>query len=78
MKIIEEIISFILPNREGHSVGMALFIAAIAVATALIAPPFLNGAADRYADNRAFGIDTVITGSVEKAKRHTIRKSVLD
>ncbi len=78
MKIIQEFFAFILPSGNGHSVQMAVFLAGLALATALIAPPFLDKAAKTYADNRAFGIDTVITGSIEKAERRTIRRSVLD
>lgn len=78
MKFIKEFLSFIVPAGDGNSVQMAVFLAGLALATALIAPPFLDKAAKTYADNRAFGIDTVITGSIEKSERKTIRRSVLD
>lgn len=78
MKIIDEVLGFLLPNRDGHSVGIALFFGAVAVATALIATPFLDRAAVQYAENRAFGIDRVMTGSVDQPRRYTVRRSVLD
>lgn len=78
MKFIQEFFAFVLPSRSGHSVQMAIFLSALALATALIAPPFLDKAAKTYADNRSFGIDTVITGSIDRAERKTLRRSVLD
>lgn len=78
IKFLQECLSFFLPAREGHSVQWAVFLGAIAVVTAIVAPPMLDKAAKTYADNRAFGIDQVITSSIEKKKRYTVRKSVLD
>lgn len=78
MKIIDEITAFLLPFREGQSVQWTAFLGAVAIATALIVPPILDNAAKTYADNRAFGIDRVITGSVEESRRYTVRKSILD
>ena len=60
------------------TIKMAAFFGALAVVVALVGAPMLDKASKEYADNRAFGIDQVITGSIEKSKRYTIRKSVLD
>ena len=66
-------------DRSGQStVQMAAFFGALAVVVALVGAPLLDKASKEYADNRAFGIDQVITGSIEKSKRYTVRKSVLD
>ena len=60
------------------SVQLAAFFGALAILVALIGTPYLDKAAKSYAENKAFGIDRVITGSVNKSKRYTVRKSVLD
>ncbi|MEM9279638.1 MAG: hypothetical protein AAGA76_13795, partial [Pseudomonadota bacterium] len=66
-------------SQSGESsVQLAAFFSALAVAVALMSAPMLNHASKQYAENRALGIDNVITGSVEKTKRYTVRKSVLD
>ena len=77
MKTLTEILAFIMPNSDGQSLQLAVFFSAVALAAALLSAPLLDRAAETYAENRAFGIDRVITGSVE-GKRYTIRKSVLD
>ncbi len=59
----------------------ALLFGAVAMALSVLVAPQLKNAADIYAQNRALGIDRVMTGSIprdEKAKTYTIRKSVLD
>ncbi|MEM7290396.1 MAG: hypothetical protein AAF412_08545 [Pseudomonadota bacterium] len=79
MKVFKEILALIVPNTRGQTFQWAVFIGAIAFATALFAPPALDKAAKNYAESRGLGIDQVVTGSVEqRAKRYTIRKSVLD
>jgi hypothetical protein len=69
-----------LGNNEsgGAAVQSALLFGAIAMALSVLIAPQLKNVADTYAENRALGIDRVITGSIEKPKRYTIRKSVLD
>lgn len=62
----------------GASVQAALLFGAVAMALAVLAAPMLQSATAFYAENRAFGIDRVMTGSIEKGKRHTVRHSVLD
>jgi Flp pilus assembly pilin Flp len=62
----------------GAAVQSALMFGAIAMALSVLIAPQLKNAVDVYAENRGLGIDRVITGSVEKSKRYTIRKSVLD
>ncbi len=64
-------------NGGGASVQAAMLFGAIGMAMAVLAAPMLQGAVDYYADNRAFGLDRVMTGSVEKGNRYTVRKSVL-
>lgn len=60
------------------SVQTALWFGAIAMAVSVLAAPKLHDAVDLYAENRAFGIDRVMTGSVKQTKQYTVRKSVLD
>lgn len=68
----------LLANRSGSAtVQTALLFGGIALAVAVLAAPMLQGAAGYYAQNRAFGIDRVMTGGVAKGERVTIRKSVL-
>jgi len=64
---------------SGNSpVQTAMLFGAIAMALSVLAAPFLQGAASYYADNRAFGIDRVLTGSVEQRdETYTVRRSVL-
>lgn len=70
--------SFVKHTGGGASVQAAMLFGAIGMAMAVLAAPMLQGAVDYYAENRAFGIDRVMTGSVEKGNRYTVRKSVLD
>lgn len=58
------------------SVQSAMLFGAVAMALAVLGAPFLQGAAQYYAQNRALGIDRVMTGSVEKGS-YTVRRSVL-
>lgn len=62
----------------GATLQTAMLFGAVALALSVLAAPQLKSAADTYAENRALGIDRVMTGSVQKAKEYTIRKSVLD
>ena len=72
-------IAWFLKCRSGESsIQLAAFFGALAVLVALVSTPFLDQASKSYAENKAFGIDQVVTGSVKKTKRYTIRKSVLD
>jgi hypothetical protein len=56
----------------------ALLFGGIALAVAVLAAPMLQAGANYYAQNRAFGIDRVMTGGVAKTERVTVRRSVLD
>ena len=60
------------------SIQLATFFGALAILIALVATPFLDETSRTYAENQQFGIDYTVTGSIEKKKRYTIRKSVLD
>lgn len=68
-----------LPSASGESsVQLAAFFGALAVLVALVSTPFLDKASKQFAENQSFGVDPVVTSSVKKPKRYTIRKSVLD
>ena len=68
-----------LQSESGEgSVQVAVYFGAMALAMALVGVPVLNKASREYADNQAYGIDQTVTGSIDKPKRYTIRKSVLD
>lgn len=69
---------FCTDQRGNVTVQSALLFGAIALSLSVLAAPHLKQAADTYAENRALGIDRVMTGSVEKPKTYTVRKSVLD
>lgn len=65
-------------RKGGASVQAALMFGAVAIALAVLVTPQVEKAADIYAQNRALGIDRVLTGSIEKSRRYSVRKSVLD
>ena len=65
-------------ERGNAAVRPALIFAAIAMAMAVLLTPQVERAADQFVENRAMGIDRVITGSTEKVRQYTIRRSVLD
>lgn len=69
---------FTVDTHGGATMQTALLFGAVAMALSVLVTPYLKSAADTYAENRALGIDRVITGSVKKTKHFTIRKSVLD
>ena len=75
---ISKVFSFANDRHGGASVQTALLFGAVAIALSVLTAPFLEEAADTYAENRALGIDRVMTGSVKKSRRYTIRRSVLD
>lgn len=76
---LKELFGSLANCRSGEtSIQLAAFFGALAILIAMIGAPILDDASRSYAENRAFGIDRVITGSVEKSNRYTIRKSVLD
>ncbi len=60
------------------SIQIATFFSALAVLVALVSTPLLNEASRTYAENQRFGVDRTVTGSVEKNKRYTVRRSILD
>ena len=65
--------------KEAFGIAMrfALVFGAIALGAAVLTAPLMQNAADLYAENRGFGIDRVLTGSIDKPERYTVRKSVL-
>lgn len=74
-----------LKSQSGTStLQMAAIFGALALVVSLIGVPALDQASRDYADNRAYGIDDVVVGSIDNrrsngnVKRYTIRKSVLD
>lgn len=74
-----------LKMRRGERAGMspievALVFGVMAVGFALIVTPMLDKSSKRIAQNDVyFGeqVDRIVTGSVSKPRRFTIRKSVL-
>jgi len=54
-----------------------LLFSSVALALSVLAAPVLQQASEKYAQNKAFGIDHVLTGSVKKSNRYVVRKSVL-
>jgi len=78
MKLLNDIFGFLMPHSTGHTFQFAVFFGALAIVLAVVGVPILDKAAEEYAENRSFGIDQVITSSIEKSKRRSVRKSVLD
>lgn len=64
-------------EQSGSALRIALLFGALAIGTAVLAVPFLQGAAAYYAESGAPGTDRITTGSVGGADRYTIRRSVL-
>ena len=64
--------------KGGATLQAAMLFGAVAMALSVLIAPQLKGVVDTYAENRALGIDKVITGNVKPVKQITIRKSVLD
>ena len=84
---LTKLITSILPGTTGGPLQLAILCSAIVVIFAIYASPRLNDAVIEYVDNRHYGVDTVVTGSIDQSegtnevapiKRYTIRKSVLD
>lgn len=70
---------FRFDDHGGATLHTALLFGAVAMALSVLIAPQLKNAADTYAENRALGIDHVLTGSISKEpKTYTVRKSVLD
>ncbi len=59
-------------QQSGQStVQIAAFFGALALVVALVGAPMLDKASKEYADDRSFGIDQVITGSIQKSNDKT-------
>ena len=63
---------------ENGSAGVrnALMFAGVGVALAILGAPLMQSASDRYASS-GYGIDRMMTGSIDKPARYTVRRSVL-
>jgi uncharacterized protein (UPF0333 family) len=71
---------FIADRRGMASIEVAVLFGVIAVAFAVILTPYLDDRSNRMASNEPlFGneVDNMVTGSISKPRRYTIRKSVL-
>lgn len=78
-RLTDKTIKLISDDNGGATLHTALLFGAVALALSVLIAPQLKNAADTYAENRALGIDRVITGAISKEpKTYTIRKSVLD
>ncbi len=65
-------------DKGGATLQAALLFGGVAMALSVLIAPQLKSAVDTYAENRALGIDKVITGSIKPTRQITVRKSVLD
>lgn len=63
----------------GATVQTALLFGAVGLGMAVLVAPVLQDAAHYYAENRAFGIDRVITGTVgdPATNKYRVRRSVI-
>ncbi len=84
---LARILATVLPGTTAGPLQLAILCSAVVVVIAIAASPKLNEAAIEYVDNKHYGVDRVVTGSVVNSagtndvvpvKRYTIRKSVLD
>ena len=70
---------FIKDESGGTTMRIALLFGAVGIAFSVLATPFLQTASQQYAAAGGYGVDTVVTGSINSPKkRYTIRKSVLN
>lgn len=71
--------STILGDKSGNiTIKTGLMLGAIAMTLSVLTAPIIDNVSQTYADNTAFGIDRLMTGSIEaKKERYIIRKSVL-
>lgn len=76
-KIVTVIAALVLNKSGGTSMRFALVVAAVSIISALVIPMAMEESSLLASFERQ-NIDTIITGSVKKPKRYTIRKSVLD
>lgn len=71
-------------NQSGETaVQTTLVFSAAVVVGVLVTVPMLNNASKDYAYNKNYGIDTVVTSSIDskkssKTKRYIVRKSIFD
>lgn len=66
-------------TKGNATVQTALLFGAVALGMAVLAAPMLQDAAHFYTENRALGIDKVITGAVgdPATNKYRIRRSVM-
>ena len=76
--VLPRIKSFFRNDHGGATLQSAMLFGAVAMALSVLAAPQLKKVTDTYAQNKALGIDRVITGSIKQDKQYTVRKSVLD
>ncbi len=67
-------------ERGMSAVEMAMMFGVVAIGFALLATPLMEKTGKRLARNDGFlgqEVDNVVTGSISRSKRYTIRRSVL-
>lgn len=65
-------------DNQDHGVfQIAIVFAAIGMGLAVLVAPVLHRTIKTYTEARITGIDRIVTGTVHKGSRYTIRKSVL-
>ena len=76
-QFLEVVKQYSFCERGDTAIRTTLWLGAVALGVAVLAAPVLERASRTYADARSYGIDNVLTGSINKTKRYTVRKSVL-
>ena len=62
----------------GELLRITIAIGGLVLGGTVLASPLLQDAAERYSENRPYGIDRMLTGSIDQPGRtYTIRRSVL-
>jgi len=64
-------------NQGFVTLRATLIFSVAAIVLAILVAPMLDDYSEHYAQTRGYGIDGVVTGSVEKPKRYVLQRSVL-
>ncbi len=78
LRIIVCVRNFISDQRGDGPIQMTLLVGGVALAVSVLAAPLLDSASKRFASSGAYGVDQILTGSINKKRRYTVRKSVLE
>lgn len=64
-------------SAEGMTLRAVAMFGIAAAVVSVLAASALQDYSEQYAENQSYGVDRVMTGSINKTKRYTVHKSVL-